>query len=61
MYTRVVRSEFKKELYQKDQISIGSLHSINIPVDYDHGGKLHTLEYESKDNAQFYDIIISII
>jgi hypothetical protein len=38
----------KKELYQKEWISVESLHSIKSPIKYDLGGKWHTTEYELK-------------
>jgi hypothetical protein len=43
--------ELKKELYQIVWITVQSLHSIKIPIKYDHGGKRHNLRHESKDNT----------
>jgi hypothetical protein len=38
----------KRELYQKEWISVESLHSIKSPIKYDIGGDWHTIEYELK-------------
>jgi hypothetical protein len=38
----------RRELYQKEIISVESLHSIKIPMNYDFGGEWHTIEYELK-------------
>jgi hypothetical protein len=38
----------KKELHQKDWISVELLHSIKSPIKYILGAKWHTIEYELK-------------
>jgi hypothetical protein len=38
----------KKKLYQKECISVESLHSIKSPIKYNLGGEWHTIEYELK-------------
>jgi hypothetical protein len=39
MYTRMVQSESKKELYQKESMSVESIDSIKSPIKNDLGGE----------------------
>jgi hypothetical protein len=38
----IIVQKSKKQLYQKDRISVESLHSIKSPIKYDLGSKSHT-------------------
>jgi hypothetical protein len=53
MYTRMVHSEYKNEMYQKEWISVVLFHSIMTSIKYGLGGGWYTLEYEWKDSTKF--------